>query len=57
MTGTLLYILGSSNIISIFSRFKMVYLKFYIVQLIMFWIEYTDRLHQFLIVSCIPGPL
>jgi hypothetical protein len=35
----------------------MVYLKFYIVQLIMFWIEYTDRLHQFLIVSCIPGPL
>lgn len=58
MTGTLLYILGFLNIISIFfSRFKMVYFKFYILQSIMFWIENSDRLHHFLVASCIPGPL
>lgn len=54
MTGTLLSILGSLNIIS---RFKMVYSKFYILQSILFWIKNIDRLHHFLIASCIPGPL
>lgn len=40
-----------------FSRFKMVYFKFYILQSILFWIENSDRSHYFLIASCIPGPL
>jgi len=40
-----------------FSRFKMVYFEFYILQSILFWIENSDRSHYFLIASCIPGPL